>query len=70
MSIEAFYVAMLYYNIVPIAPVSTMYLLHYARQHGIDIPKTATQIYPVMELPASVNRIFPIAISRILFQII
>jgi hypothetical protein len=57
MTIETFEAAVLQYYIVPIASLSPMDFLNSSWQHGIDIFKTTTQIYPVMELATPVNRI-------------
>ena len=62
MAIEAFHDAVVEDDIVPVALVSTVYLLHGGRKHGIDIVIAASEVDAVMELPAFHDGILPVTV--------
>ena len=48
-------------DIIPVAPVATVYFFHGGRKHGIDIVIVTFQVYAVMEPGTLEDGVFPVA---------
>ena len=68
MAIEALHDTVVEDDIVPVALIPTVHLLHGGRKHGIDIVIAASEVDAVMELPAFHDGILPVAVLGVDLQ--